>query len=244
MDPTPAVVRSSPVRMLWGAGLGAVAWPVDVVLAVVGVVSLRRRVPLRAVSAVVGFHGRRTMRFLGWADDGAALTSSRAAGYLVMRVGVGLLGVLVLGLLVYGLFAVVAGLASWLFDVRFTVLDPDQSEGLTTGALLAMVPLGGVLLYLDLMGLFGVGRAGPGRCCAVAGAEPERAPGGAGRVADRQPGGAAGRAGCRARADRAGSARRGAAAGGGARVVGEPGAAGCWSGVCWGSVAGAGWSGG
>ncbi|WP_165362684.1 sensor histidine kinase [Promicromonospora panici] len=121
------------------------------------VLTFRRATPLGAVSALVGWHRRRTVRFLGWADDGAALTSSRAAGYLVMRVGVGLVGVLVLALLAYGLFAVVAAVASWLFDVRLTVLDPDQGDGLTTPEVLAMVPLGAVLLYLDLMGLVGVG---------------------------------------------------------------------------------------
>jgi signal transduction histidine kinase len=159
VDPSPAVRRSSPARVLWGAALGTVLWPLDVVCAVVALVTVRRRAPLGAVSALVGWHRRRTVRFLGWADDGAALTSSRAAGYLVMRVGVGLVGVLVLGLLVYGIFGVGVSLASWLFDVRVTVDAPLQGDGggLTTSELLAMVPLGAVLLYLDLMGLFGAG---------------------------------------------------------------------------------------
>jgi signal transduction histidine kinase len=142
--------------MLWGAALGAVIWPVDVVGAAAALVTARRGAPLGAVSALVAWHRRRTVRFLGWADDGAVLTSPRAAAYLLVRTGVGVLGTLVLGLLAYGLFAVVAGLASWLFDVRLTVDEAFQGDGLTTSGLLAMVPIGAILLYLDLMGLVGV----------------------------------------------------------------------------------------
>ncbi|GAA1868904.1 sensor histidine kinase [Myceligenerans crystallogenes] len=149
--------RSGPVRLLWGAALGTVAWPLDLLLAVAAAGTAWRPAPLGPVAALVRWHRRRTVRFLGWSDDDAALTSRRAAGYLVTRAGIGLVGVLVLGLLAYGLFAVVAGLLSWLFDIRFTVLDPDQAGGLTTGTVLAMVPVGAVLLYLDLMGLYGVG---------------------------------------------------------------------------------------
>ena len=145
--------------MLWGAALGAVTWPVDLMGALVtGVVAavVRRPTPSGPVRALVAWHRRRTVRFLGWADDGAALTSARAAAYLLARAGVGLLATLVLGLLAYGLFAVVAGLASWLFDVRLTVDEAFQGEGLTTAGLLGMVPVGAILLYLDLMGLVGV----------------------------------------------------------------------------------------
>ncbi|MFI9485925.1 sensor histidine kinase [Promicromonospora sp. NPDC052451] len=155
MDSAPAAWRSTPARMLGGSALGAVTWPADLLLSAVALTA--PAAPSGPVSTLVAWHRRRTSRFLGWVDDGAPLTSARAAGYLFARAGVGVLGTLVLGLLAYGLFAVVAGLASWLFDVRFTVVDPDGAEGLTTGALLAMVPLGAVLLYLDLMGLAGVG---------------------------------------------------------------------------------------
>jgi signal transduction histidine kinase len=140
--------------MLWGAALGAVTWPVDLVFSVGALV--RRPTPPGPVGSLVVWHRRRTVRFLGWADDGAALTSARAAGYLLARVGVGVLGTLVLGLLAYGLFAVVAGVASWLFDVRLTVDEAFEGDGLTTAGLLGMVPVGAVLLYLDLMGLIGV----------------------------------------------------------------------------------------
>lgn len=141
--------------MLWGAALGAVTWPVDLVVAVVALV--RRPTPVGPVGALVAWHRRRTVRLLGWADDGAALTSTRAAGYLVARAGVGVLATLVLGLLAYGLFAVVAALASWMFDMRLTVDEAFQGDGLTTAGLLTMVPVGAILLYLDLMGLIGVG---------------------------------------------------------------------------------------
>jgi signal transduction histidine kinase len=142
--------------MLWGAALGAATWPLDLLGALVALVTARRAAPLRWVSGLVAWHRRRTVRFLGWADDGVVLTSPRAARYLAGRVGVGLLGVLVLGLLAYGLFAVVAGLASWLFDVRLTVDEAFQGDGLSTAGLLGMIPIGAILLYLDLMGLVGV----------------------------------------------------------------------------------------
>lgn len=140
--------------MLWGAALGAVTWPLDLVFAAVALV--RRPTPPGPVGSLVTWHRRRAVRFLGWADDGPALTSARAAGYLLARTGAGVLGTLVLGLLAYGLFAVVAGVASWLFDVRLTVDEAFQGEGLTTAGLLGMVPVGAILLYLDLMGLIGV----------------------------------------------------------------------------------------
>lgn len=144
--------------MLGGSALGALTWPVDLGAALVAAVA-RRPTPPGPVGLLVAWHRRRTARLLGWADDGAPPTPARAAAYLLARAGVGVLGTLVLGLLAYGLFAVVAGLASWLFDVRFTVEPPLQGEepGMTTAELLTMVPLGAVLLYLDLMGLFGVG---------------------------------------------------------------------------------------
>ncbi|MFD2795666.1 sensor histidine kinase [Promicromonospora vindobonensis] len=154
MDPSPAVWRSTPARMLWGAALGAVTWPVDLVGAVVALV--RRGAPL-GVGSLVAWHRRRTVRFLGWADPGGVLTSPRAARYLGARVGVGLVGTLVLGLLWYGLFGVVVSLASWLFDVRLTVDASFQGDGLATSDVLVLVPIGAVLLYLDLMGLIGVG---------------------------------------------------------------------------------------
>ena len=145
--------------MLWGAALGAVTWPVDLVFSVVSLLRpslLRRPTPFGPVRSLVAWHRRRTVRFLGWVDDGVVLTSPRAARYLVGRVGVGLVGTLVLGLLAYGLFAVVAGLASWLFDVRLTVDEAFADGGLTTAGVLGMVPVGAILLYLDLMGLIGV----------------------------------------------------------------------------------------
>ncbi|MFI2486333.1 sensor histidine kinase [Promicromonospora kroppenstedtii] len=154
MDPAPAVWRSTPARMLWGAALGAVTWPLDLVFAVVSLV--RRRTPFGPVGSLVAWHRRRTVRLLGWSDGGAALTPARAARYLAARTVVGVVGTLVLGLLAYGLFAVVAGLASWLFDVRLTVDEAFQGDGLTTSGLLAMIPIGAILLYLDLMGLVGV----------------------------------------------------------------------------------------
>jgi signal transduction histidine kinase len=143
--------------MLWGAALGAVTWPLDLACAVVAVVTVRRPTPLGPVRALVGWHRRRAVRFLGWSDDDAALTAPRAAGYLAMRVGVGSVSMLVLGLLVYGLFGVVVSLASWLFDVRLTVDATFQGDGLSTSDMLMLVPIGAILLYLDLMGLFGVG---------------------------------------------------------------------------------------
>lgn len=154
VDPAPAVWRSTPARMLWGATLGAVTWPLDLACALAAL--LRRPTPPGRVGALVAWHRRRTVRFLGWSDDGAALTSPRAARYLAARVGVGLIGTLVLGLLAYGMFAVVAGLASWLFDVRLTVDEAFQGDGLSTAGLLGMIPVGAILLYLDLMGLIGV----------------------------------------------------------------------------------------
>jgi signal transduction histidine kinase len=140
--------------MLWGAALGAVTWPVDLVFSVVSL--LRGPTPFGPVWSLVAWHRRRTVRFLGWADDGVVLTSPRATRYLAARVVVGVVGTLVLGLLAYGLFAVVAGLASWLFDVRLTVDEAFADGGLTTAGVLAMVPVGAILLYLDLMGLIGV----------------------------------------------------------------------------------------
>lgn len=140
--------------MLWGATLGAVTWPVDLVFSVVSL--LRGPTPIGPVQSLVAWHRRRTVRFLGWTDDGVVLTSPRAARYLFGRVGVGLVGTLVLGLLAYGMFAVVAGLASWLFDVRLTVDEAFQGDGLSTAGLLGMIPVGAILLYLDLMGLIGV----------------------------------------------------------------------------------------
>ncbi len=158
--------------MLWGAALGAVTWPLDLVLAVVALV--RRPTPPGPVGTLVAWHRRRTVRFLGWSDPGApaqlrseartvwgkgrgaVLTSPRAARYLAARVGVGLVGTFVLGLLAYGLFAVVAALASWLFDMRLTVDEAFQGDGLSTADLLGMLPVGAILLYLDLMGLIGV----------------------------------------------------------------------------------------
>ncbi|GAB2481483.1 sensor histidine kinase [Promicromonospora xylanilytica] len=142
--------------MLWGAALGAVTWPVDLVGAVAALV--RRPTPPEVVGSLVAWHRRRTVRFLGWADPAVgALTSARAARYLAARVGVGLVGTLVLGLLGYGLFGVVVSLASWLFDVRLTVDASFQGDGLSTRDVLVLVPIGAVLLYLNLMGLVGVG---------------------------------------------------------------------------------------
>lgn len=154
---SPALRRT--LRVLGGAALGALTWPADVALALVAVGTARRPAPVRPVAALVGAHRRRTSHLLAWTDDGAPLTSSRAAGYLAERVAGGLLGLIVLALLAYGLFAAVAGLASWLFDVRFTVEAPVRSAppGVTTASMLTLVPLGAVLLYLDLMGLYGVG---------------------------------------------------------------------------------------
>lgn len=140
--------------MLWGAALGAVTWPLDLVFSVLSL--LRRPTPFGPVRSLVAWHRRRTVRYLGWADDGVVLTSPRAARYLAARAGVGVVGTLVLGLLAYGMFAVVAGLASWLFDVRLTVDEAFQGDGLSTAGLLGMIPVGAILLYLDLMGLFGV----------------------------------------------------------------------------------------
>lgn len=154
VDPAPAVWRSTPARMLWGAALGAVTWPADLVFSVVSL--LRGPTPFGPVRSLVAWHRRRTVRFLGWADDGVVLTSPRAARYLAARVVVGVVGTLVLGLLAYGLFAVVAGLASWMFDVRLTVDEAFQGDGLSTAGLLGMIPVGAILLYLDLMGLIGV----------------------------------------------------------------------------------------
>ncbi|MFD6138487.1 sensor histidine kinase [Promicromonospora sp. NPDC060271] len=159
MDPAPAVWRSTPARMLWGATLGTVTWPVDLVFSMVSLLQLslvRRPTPFGPVRSLVAWHRRRTVRFLGWADDGVVLTPPRAARYLAARVVVGLVGTLVLGLLAYGLFAVVAGLASWLFDVRLTVDEAFEGDGLSTAGLLGMIPVGAILLYLDLMGLIGV----------------------------------------------------------------------------------------
>jgi signal transduction histidine kinase len=141
--------------MLWGAALGAVTWPLDLVGAVAAL--LRRPTPPGWAGTLVAWHRRRAVRLLGWADDGAALTSPRAARYLAVRVAVGVVGTLVLGLLAYGLFAVVAALASWLFGVRLTVDEAFQGDGLSTVGLLGMIPVGAILLYLDLMGLIGVG---------------------------------------------------------------------------------------
>ncbi|MEV0952971.1 ATP-binding protein [Promicromonospora sp. NPDC050249] len=154
MDPALAILRSSAARMLWGATLGAVTWPVDLVFSLVSL--LRGPTPFGPAESLVAWHRRRTVRFLGWADDGVVLTSPRAARYLAARVVVGFVGTLVLGLLAYGMFAVFAGLASWLFDVRLTVDEAFQGDGLSTAGLLGMIPVGAILLYLDLMGLIGV----------------------------------------------------------------------------------------
>ncbi|MCP2266613.1 sensor histidine kinase [Promicromonospora thailandica] len=158
MSRSPAVLHR-PLRVLGGAALGSLAWPLDLVLGCVAVLTPRGARPVRPVAALVAWHRRRTSRLLAWADDDAPLTSPRAAAYLATRVAVGLLGLVVLALLAYGLFAVVVGLASWLFDVRFTVEMPVRGEepGVTTASMLILVPLGAVLLYLDLMGLYGVG---------------------------------------------------------------------------------------
>lgn len=154
VDPALAILRSSAARMLWGTALGAATWPVDLVFSVVSL--LRGPTPFGPVRSLVAWHRRRTVRFLGWADDGVVLTSPRAARYLAARAVVGVVGTLVLGLLAYGLFAVAAVLASWLFDVRLTVDEAFQGDGLSTAGLLGMIPVGAILLYLDLMGLIGV----------------------------------------------------------------------------------------
>ncbi|MGW2095110.1 sensor histidine kinase [Promicromonospora sukumoe] len=157
MTPAPTAPHSTPARVLWGAALGALTWPVDLLCAVLALLTARRRTPLAPVRAVVALHRRRTVRFLDWSDGGAPLTSRRATGYLALRVGMSSLSMLVLGLLAYGLFGVVVSLASWLFDVRLTVDATFQGDGLSTSDVLVLVPIGGILLYLDLMGLFGVG---------------------------------------------------------------------------------------
>ncbi|MFE7504226.1 sensor histidine kinase [Promicromonospora sp. NPDC057488] len=157
MNSAEAAANGAPVRLLWGAALGAVTWPLDLVCAVLAVVTAGRPTPLPPVRALISWHRGRTARHLGWVDDGAPLTSRRAAGYLALRVGMSSLSMLVLGLLVYGLFGVFVSLASWLFDVRLTVDAAFQGGGLSTSDVLMLVPIGAILLYLDLMGLFGVG---------------------------------------------------------------------------------------
>ncbi|MFD7307552.1 sensor histidine kinase [Promicromonospora sp. NPDC059942] len=157
MTPAPAAPRSSPVRVMWGAALGAVTWPIDLFCAVLALLTAGGPVPLGPVRAAVAWHRRRAVRFLDWSDAGVPLTSRRAAAYLALRVGMSSLSLLVLGLLVYGVFGVVVSLASWLFDVRLTVDAAVQGDGLSTWDVIVLVPIGAILLYLDLMGLFGVG---------------------------------------------------------------------------------------
>ncbi|WP_285106773.1 histidine kinase [Promicromonospora sp. MEB111] len=157
MNPAPAAPHSTPARVMWGAALGAVTWPADLFCAVLALVTAGRPAPPGPVRAVVAWHRRRAVRFFDWSDDGAPLTSWRASAYLALRVGMSSLSLLVLGLLAYGVFGVVVSLASWLFDVRLTVDAAVQGDGLSTWDVIVLVPIGAILLYLDLMGLFGVG---------------------------------------------------------------------------------------
>lgn len=152
-----------PSRLLAGAALGALSWPADLVGALGATWSAARTAPGGAATpgglpgALVGWHRRRAARFLGWADDGFPARPDRAAVFLWCRVGVGLTGTAVLALLAYGLFAGVAGLLSVLLDVRISVADPAADGQLTPSALLVLAPVGLVLLYLNLMGLVGIG---------------------------------------------------------------------------------------
>lgn len=145
-----------PVRLLAAAVLGTVVWPLDLVASAVAVAARAAGVTPAFPAALVRRHRRRLVRLVGWEDDGAEAGPGAAAGFLLCRVGVGILGTGVLALLGYGLFAAAAGLSSWLFDVRFTVADPLQGGQVTTASMLVIAPLGLVLLYLDLMGLAGI----------------------------------------------------------------------------------------
>lgn len=148
--------RTHPVRLLVGAGLGAVVWPVDLVVSAAAVVAGGSRHVTGLASALVAAHRRRLVRWHGWRDDGEPVPPGRAAAYLAARVGVGLVGTAVLGLLAYGVYAAVVGLLSWLFDIRLTVSDPLAAGQVTTSTMAGLLVGGAVLLYLDLMGLAGV----------------------------------------------------------------------------------------
>jgi signal transduction histidine kinase len=162
----PTARRPRPLRLLAGAVLGTVVWPVDLVISAVSVAAGR---PQRregspgggraaaVASRLVAWHRRRLIRWNGWADDGTPVPPGRTTAYLTSRVGVGILGTAMLALLGFGLYAAVAGLLSWLLDIRVTVSDPLAGGQVTTAAMLTFVPLGAVLLYLNLMGLAGVG---------------------------------------------------------------------------------------
>lgn len=149
--------RPGPSRLLVGAAIGSVVWPADLLVSAAAVVAGRSRTVARLVAVLVAAHRRRLVRWHGWADDAAPAPLGRATAFLAARVGVGVVGSAVLGLLVFGLYAAVVGLLSWLFDVRVTVSDPLAAGQVTTSTMLVFVPLGAVLLYLDLMGLAGVG---------------------------------------------------------------------------------------
>lgn len=153
----PARARTGPSRLLVGAALGTLVWPVDLVASAAAVIGGRSRTATRLASALVAWHRRRLTRWLGWTDDGGPVPPQRALAYLASRVAVGLVGTAVLALLAFGVYAAVVGLLSWLFDIRVTVSDPLAAGQVTTSTMLTFVPLGAVLLYLDLMGLAGVG---------------------------------------------------------------------------------------
>lgn len=149
--------RPGPSRLLVGAAVGTVVWPLDLLVSAAAVVAGRSRAVAGAVTRLVDAHRRRLVRWHGWTDDAVPVPLGRATTFLAARVGVGVVGTAVLGLLAFGVYAAVVGLLSWLFDVRVTVSDPLAAGQVTTSTMLVFVPLGAVLLYLDLMGLAGVG---------------------------------------------------------------------------------------
>ncbi len=149
--------RTGLLRLMVGAALGVVAWPADLVASAVALLTGRSGRSTGLAAGLVAWHRRRSVRWLGWTDEEAQVPPERTRAYLISRVGVGVVGAAVLALLVFGLYAAAAGLLSWLFDIRVTVSDPLADGQVTTRTMLTFVPVGAVLLYLDLMGLAGVG---------------------------------------------------------------------------------------
>ncbi|WP_157683138.1 sensor histidine kinase [Microlunatus soli] len=144
----------SMARPVVGVGLGAVSWPVDLVAAIVTAVLRGGRMPL----LVSGWQCRRVQRWIGFGQAAPPAPTSvpRSVGYLLTRVPIGLLAAVVLGLLLYGCWAVVAVLGSWLFDLHLPVADSVATVPVRSMTVAALVPVGLILLFLDLTGIAGV----------------------------------------------------------------------------------------
>lgn len=143
----------SVTRPVMGVALGAVSWPVDLIAASGGM--LRRPHLLKMISR---WQQLRVRRWIGSHRTRSEVPTPprRAIGYLLLRVPIGILSAVVLGLLLYGCWSTLAVLGSWLFGARLPWADIVDTEPITTPTVLALLPVGLVLLFLNLTGIAGV----------------------------------------------------------------------------------------